>query len=143
MKAGSKDPVINKGFVDHAGQESFHAHVYFEHAKAIVASNPQHKDYLADQVIEAVADFKMPGHHMFPELQNDAPKWAKKFGFPYNLLLKELYLGLVELVGQEGVGKAIRAYASRNQMPWHLKAMLLAAKPLSNERLGKLAASRV
>lgn len=143
MKTGSRDSVINKGFTDLAGQESFHAHVYYEDAKAIVAANPQHKDYLADQVIEAVADFILPGHHMFPELQKDAPKWAKQFGFPYKLLLKELYLGLVELVGQEGVGKAIRAYASRNKMPWHLKAMLLASKPFSNERLGKFAASRV
>jgi len=143
MKTGSGDPVINKGFTDLAGQESFHAHVYYEHAKAIFESNPQHKDYLADQVIEAVAGFILPGHHMFPELQKDAPKWAKKFGFPYKLLLKELYLGLEELIEQEGVGKAIRAYASRNEMPWHLKAMLLAAKPLSNERLAKFAASRV
>lgn len=143
MKTGSGDPVINKGFTDLAGQESFHAHVYYEHAKAIFESNPQHKDYLADQVIEAVADFKLPGHHMFPELQKDSPKWAKRLGFPYKLLLKELYLGLEGLVGQEGVGKAIRAYASRNEMPWHLQALFLLARPLSNERLGKLAASRV
>lgn len=143
MKAGSKDPVINKGFTDHAGQESFHAHVYYEDAKAIFAANPQHKDYLADQVIEAVADFILPGHYMFPELQKDSPKWAKSLGFPYKLLLKELYLGLEGLVGQEGVGKAIRAYASRNEVPWHLKAMLLAAKPFSNERLAKFAGAKV
>jgi hypothetical protein len=143
MIAGSGDPVVNKAFKDHAGQESFHAHVYYENAKAIIASNPQYKDILTNQVIEAVADFIMPGHHMFPKLQKEAPKWAKEFGFPNKLLLKELYLGLEGLVGQEGVGKAIRAYASRNEMPWHLKAMLLAAKPFSNKRLAKFAASRV
>jgi len=65
----------------------------------------------------------MPGHHMVPELQPDAPKWAKKFGFPHQVLFRDISEGLVEMVGHKGLGEIVLSYGAKN-LPWYLKVPL-------------------
>lgn len=145
MKQHAGEPVLSKILNDVGKQENFHRYVYFKGAKTILEHEPSRKK----EVIETVTNFTMPGHHMVPELQPDAPKWAKKFGFHLRPLFREISEGLVELVGHKGLGEIITSYGVKN-LPWYLSAPITPIKiigkaPLlpTNHIIGRVASKIV
>ena len=141
MQQHAGDPLLSKILNDVGKQENFHRYVYLTGAKTILKHEPSRKK----EVIKTVTNFTMPGHHMAPELQRDAPKWAKQFNFPLHLLLRDISKGLVEMVGHEGLGEIILSYGAKN-LPWYLKAPLAPLKivakspiPPTHRIVGKLA----
>ncbi|EKD64553.1 MAG: hypothetical protein ACD_50C00344G0004 [uncultured bacterium] len=138
----AKDPVLRQVLIDIAKQENFHRHVYFEGAKTTLEHNPD----AAKEVVDTVAEFIMPGQIMAPDLQQEAPRWAKKFNFSTRQLMREQASGLIELIGHEGLGESAIAYGVNNA-PWYIKGPLAPLKKLDNARVyhlfGKLADSAV
>lgn len=138
MQSATRDPVLKQVLNDVAKQENFHRHIYFEGAKATLEHNPNS----AKEVIETVAEFIMPGYEMAPELQAEAPRWARKFNFSSRTLLREQASGLIELIGHEGLGESAIAYGVSNA-PWYIKGPLIPLNALHNPRVyhlfGKLA----
>lgn len=61
------------------------------------------------EVVKTLANFQMPGHHMVPELQREAPKLAKQMGLPVGALRHELKTGLVKLGGYKGLSRVVLA----------------------------------
>lgn len=110
MASATDNPVIKKVLTDISTQENFHRFIYFQGAKSTLANNPN----LSRQVVETVGEFVMPGYVMAPELQPEAPRWAKKFNFPTSTLLHEEVTGLLGLVGHQGLGKSLIAYGAKN-----------------------------
>ena len=141
MQQHAQDPLLSQILNDVGKQENFHRFVYLTGAKTILKHEPSR----IKEVIETVKDFEMPGHHMVPELQPNAPKWAEKFGFPRQVLFRDIFEGLIEMVGHEGLGEIVLSYGAKN-LPWYLKAPLIplniVAKspiPPTNRIVGKLA----
>ncbi len=123
MQQHAADPLLSQILNDVGKQENFHRFVYFTGAKTILKHHPDGKR----EVIEAAANFTMPGHYMVPELQPQSTKWAKQFEFPFRTLYQDISKGLVELVGHEGLGEIILSYGAKN-LPWYLKAPLAPLK---------------
>jgi len=138
MLSATEDPVLKQILNDIAKQENFHRHVYFEGAKATLDHNPN----ASQEVVQTVAEFIMPGEVMAPELQREAPRWARKFNFSSYDLMREQATGLVELIGYEGLGKSAIAYGINNA-PWYIRGPLTTLNKLNNSRtyhlFGKLA----
>ena len=123
------DPVMSQILADIARQENFHRHIYLSGVRTILKHQPQRKK----EVIEAVTEFVMPGHHMAPELQAKAPAWSVKFGFQLRPLMKDLISGIVEFAGHNGLGQASIQYGAKNAIQWYFKPIVFllapAAKP--------------
>ena len=120
MQSATFDPVLKRVLNDIARQENFHRHVYLEGAETILKHNPN----AGGEVVEAVAEFIMPGEHMVPELNREAPRWAKKFNFQARTASRDRIDALVSMIGHKGLGKAIIAYLAKNRTtPWHMKAL--------------------
>lgn len=138
MLSATQDPVLKKLLNDIAKQENFHRHVYFEGAKTTLEYNPN----ASQEVVQTVAEFIMPGKVMAPELQREAPRWAKRFNFSSREFLREQASGLVELIGHEGLGKSAIAYGANNA-PWYIKGPLIPLNKLNSSRVyhlsGKIA----
>ena len=121
------DPVMLKILADIARQENFHRHVYLTGAKTILKHQPQRKG----EVVTAVAEFLMPGHHMAPDWQPKAPLWSEKFNFPLKQVIRDIARGMVELTGHRGLGQATILYGARNQIHWYLRPVVAILYPLS------------
>lgn len=120
MQSATPDPVLNKVLNDIAKQENFHRYIYLGGAKSTLEHNPN----AAKEVVEAVAEFIMPGEHMVPELNREAPRWARKFNFSSRTALRDRIIGLVDLIGHTGLGKATIAYLAKNDaVTWYMKAL--------------------
>ena len=142
MQSATEDPVLKQILNDIAKQENFHRHVYFEGAKNTLKYNP----HVSREVVETVAEFIMPGNEMTPELQLQAPRWARRFNFSSRDLLREQASGLVELIGHEDMARSVIAYGVNNA-PWYIKAPLTPLNKLNSPRVyhlfGKLAEAAV
>ena len=121
------DPVLLRIVADVAKQENFHRHVYLTGAKTILKYAPHRKG----EVVAAMAEFLMPGHHMVPDLQPLAGQWASKFNFQFRRVLHDLCEGLVELTGYNGLGQATVLYASRHKLPWFVNMVVRPLAPLA------------
>ena len=121
------DPVMLKILADIAKQENFHRHVYLTGAKTILKHQPQRKS----EVVTAVAEFLMPGHHMAPDWQPKAPLWSEKFNFPLKQVIRDIARGMVELTGHRGLGQATILYGARNEIHWYLRPIVAILYPLS------------
>lgn len=141
MQKHAGDPLLSEILNDVGKQENFHRHIYLTGANTILKHDPSR----IREVIETVKSFEMPGHYMVPELQPQAPKWAEQFGFPRQVLFRDIAEGIIGMVGHKGLGEIILSYGSKN-LPWYLKAPLAplyaASKspiPPTNLFVGKLA----
>ena len=121
------DPVMVKILADIAKQENFHRHVYLTGAKTVLKHQPERKG----EVVTAVAEFLMPGHHMAPDWQPKAPVWSEKFNFPLKQVIHDIAHGMVELTGHRGLGQATILYGARNDIHWYLKPLVAVLRPLS------------
>ena len=121
------DPVMVRILADIAKQENFHRHVYLTGAKTILKHQPERKG----EVVTAVAEFLMPGHHMAPDWQPKAPLWSEKFNFPLKQVIRDIARGMVELTGHRGLGQATILYGARNQIHWYLRPIVAILYPLS------------
>lgn len=121
------DPVMVKILADIARQENFHRHVYLTGAKTVLKHQPERKG----EVVTAVAEFLMPGHHMAPDWQPKAPVWSEKFNFPLKGVIHDIAHGMVELTGHRGLGQATILYGARNDIHWYLKPIVAILYPLS------------
>lgn len=121
------DPVMVKILADIAKQENFHRHVYLTGAKTVLKHQPERKG----EVVTAVAEFLMPGHHMAPEWQPKAPLWSEKFNFPFRGVIRDIARGLVELTGHRGLGQAAILYGTRNNIHWYLRPMVALLRVLA------------
>ena len=121
------DTVLAKILGDIAKQENFHRHVYLTGAKTILKHSPHRKD----EVVSAVAEFLMPGHHMAPNWQPKAPTWAMKFNFSVKNLIKDIVRDLHNLTGFYGVGQATIQYGYKNVSKWYLRPVVKALAPMS------------
>ena len=121
------DPVMLKILADIAKQENFHRHVYLTGAKTILKHQPERKG----EVMSAVAEFIMPGHHMAPDWQPKAPVWSKKFKFPLKQVIHDIAHGMVFLTDYRGLGQATILYGARNTIHWYLKPLVAVLRPLS------------
>jgi len=91
-------------------QENFHRYVYFMGMKATLKYFPQR---FGKDVVHTLVNFQMPGHHMCPKLQAEAPQLAKEMGLPVGKLRSELGRGLVEVAGKKGVTQVILALGAK------------------------------
>lgn len=139
MLSRARDPTLKTILNDIAKQENFHRHVYFQGAKTTLEYNPN----VSREVVEAVSQFVMPGHHMTPDLQRLAPYWAKKFSFPSGTLLLNRVNGLVELIGYEGLGEAIIAYGAKGATPWYVKAPLYPLSMLNSSHANHIIGKKI
>ena len=114
------DPVMVQILADIAKQENFHRHVYLTGAKTILKHQPERKG----EVVTAVAEFLMPGHHMAPEWQPKAPVWSEKFNFPLKGVIRNIARGMIELTGYRGLGQATILYGARNDIHWYLRPIV-------------------
>lgn len=114
------DPVMVKILADIAKQENFHRHVYLTGAKTVLKHQPERKG----EVVSAVAEFLMPGHHMAPDWQPKAPVWSEKFNFPLKGVIHDIAHGMVELTGHRGLGQAAILYGARNDIHWYLRPVV-------------------
>lgn len=131
MQSATLDPILKNILNDIAKQENFHRHVYLEGAKVTLEHNPTS----SKEVVEAVAEFIMPGHDMVPDLQPHAPRWAKKFNFQFGTEQRDRVDGLVDLIGHEGLGEATIAYLAENDnAPWYLKIPFIPLNKLHSSR---------
>ena len=121
------DPVLVKILGDIAKQENFHRHIYLSGAKTVLKYSPERKE----EVVAAVAEFLMPGHHMAPDWQPKAPVWSVKFKFPLRRLIRDIVRDLVDLTGYKGLGQAAILYGSKNTIHWYFKPLVMAITPLS------------
>ena len=121
------DPVLAKIVGDIAKQENFHRYVYLSGAKTVLKYAPHRKS----EVINTVAEFLMPGHHMAPELQPKAPAWALKFNLSFRKLFHEICATLVDLIGYKGLGQTAVLYGTLHQIPWYFKVPGTVLTPLS------------
>ena len=94
------DPVLVKILTDVMSQENFHRYIYFMGMKATLKYFPQR---FGKDVVHTLVNFQMPGHHMCPELQAEAPRLAKEMGLPIRKLRHELSDGIVEVAGKKGL----------------------------------------
>ena len=121
------DPVMVKILADIAKQENFHRHVYLTGAKTVLKHQPERKG----EVVTAVAEFLMPGHHMAPDWQPKAPVWSEKFNFPLKGVIHDIAHGMVELTGHRGLGQAAILYGARNHIHWYLRPIVALLRLLS------------
>ena len=121
------DPVMVKILADIAKQENFHRHVYLTGAKTVLKHQPERKG----EVVTAVAEFLMPGHHMAPDWQPKAPIWSEKFNFPLKGVIHDIAHGMVELTGHRGLGQAAILYGARNHIHWYLRPIVALLRLLS------------
>lgn len=121
------DPVMLQILSDIAKQENFHRHIYLTGAKTILKYQPERKG----EVVTAVAEFLMPGHHMAPDWQPKAPVWSEKFNFPLKQVIHDIARGIVELTGHRGLGQAAILYGWRNSIHWYLRPLVALLYPLS------------
>ena len=121
------DPVMVKILADIAKQENFHRHVYLTGAKTVLKHQPERKG----EVVTAVAEFLMPGHHMAPDWQPKAPVWSQKFNFPLKGVIHDIAHGMVELTGHRGLGQAAILYGARNHIHWYLRPIVALLRLLS------------
>ena len=121
------DPVMVKILADIAKQENFHRHVYLTGAKTVLKHQPERKG----EVVTAVAEFLMPGHHMAPDWQPKAPIWSEKFNFPLKGVIHDIAHGMVELTGHCGLGQAAILYGARNHIHWYLRPIVALLRLLS------------
>ncbi len=121
------DPVMVRILADIAKQENFHRHVYLTSAKTVLKHQPERKG----EVVTAVAEFLMPGHHMAPDWQPKAPLWSQKFNFPMKGVIHDIAHGMVELTGYRGLGQATILYGARNNIHWYLKPAVALMRVLS------------
>jgi len=94
------DPVLVRILTDVMSQENFHRYIYFMGMKATLKYFPQR---FGKDVVHTLVNFQMPGHHMCPELQAEAPRLAKEMGLPIRKLRHELSDGIVEVAGKKGL----------------------------------------
>lgn len=104
------DPVLVKILTDVMSQENFHRYVHFMGTKAKLKYFPER---FGKDVVHTLVNFQMPGHHMCPELQRDAPQLAKEMGLPFGKLRHELKSGIVELAGYKGLSQVILALGAK------------------------------
>ena len=121
------DPVMVKILADIAKQENFHRHVYLTGAKTVLKHQPERKG----EVVTAVAEFLMPGHHMAPDWQPKAPVWSEKFNFPLKGVIHDIAHGMVSLTGYRGLGQAAILYGVRNDIHWYLRPVVALLRLLS------------
>jgi len=126
-KENPADPVLLKILSDIAKQENFHRHIYLSGVKTVLKYAPERKG----EVIEATAEFLMPGHHMAPEWQSKAPQWSVKFNFRVRSLLHDVTRDLVVLTGYKGLGQATIMYGSSHSIHWYLRPLVMLLNPLS------------
>lgn len=100
------DPVLVKILTDVMSQENFHRYIYFMGMKATLKYFPQR---FGKDVVHTLTNFQMPGHHMCPELQAEAPRLAKEMGLPVGKLRRELSRGIFELAGRKGQSQVVLA----------------------------------
>ncbi len=128
-----------------AKEENFHRYIYFEGIRELLNEDPTR----VKQVVRAVAEFEMPGHHMAPEYQVKAPNWAQMLKFPYRVVFGDIASGLRELIGYRGLGQSIIGYVKRNEMSnlikWPVQAVDWTIRPrsLPATLLGRIATSLV
>ena len=122
------DPVLVKIVGDIAKQENFHRHIYLSGVRTVLKHAPQRKR----EVINAVAEFLMPGHAMAPEWQPRAPAWGRKFGFSLKRLAHDISQELIKLTGYSGLGQGAILYATRNSMPLWVKIPATLVAPFAH-----------
>lgn len=104
------DPVLVKILTDVEKQENFHRYIYFMGIKATLKYFPQR---FGKEVVHTLVNFQMPGHHMVPELQAEAPQLAKEMGLPIGALRHELKSGIVDLAGYKGLSRVVLALGAK------------------------------
>lgn len=111
------------------GQEMCHRQMYASVAKIIVENSSKDR---TDEIIRTLAEFAMPGHKMVdPRLQEEAGKWAKKFGFPFWETFRSLIIpDIVEMIGSKNLGKAGIAYLTGHDVPLPLKSLAVVGSAL-------------
>ncbi len=135
MMHNTEDPVLRRVLGDLASQEMFHHRVAGQFMRAVAT---------AEDVVQTICEFKMPGHVTSPELQQRSTGWAHELGFDFNRMRRVLGNGIVELAGYQGLGRVITSELLRNQAPQPWRAVLSVAdrihNPLLNYLEGRVAA---
>ena len=124
---GESDPVLIQMLGDIAKQENFHRHMYLSGVKTILQHAPERKG----EVVRALAEFVMPGHHMAPDLQPRSAEWAEKFNLSLRGMVREIVNGVIEVIGYKGLGQTASLYGVLHSSPWHIKLLVTLLRPLS------------
>lgn len=135
MMHNTKDPVLREVLGDLASQEMFHHRVAGQFMRAVAT---------AEDVVQTIREFKMPGDVTSPELQQAASGSAYELGFDFSRMRQTLGNGIVELAGYQGLGRVITSEPVRNQTPQPLREVLSVAdrihNPVINYLEGRIAA---
>lgn len=135
MMHNTEDPVLRKVLGDLASQEMFHHRVAGQFMRAVAT---------AEDVVQTIREFKMPGDVTSPELQQRASGSAHELSFDFSRMRHALGNGIVELAGYQGLGRVITSEPVRNQALQPLRAVLSFAdrihNPVINYLEGRVAA---
>lgn len=135
MRKNTQDPVLKEALADLAAQEMFHSWIYDAFRKGVATP---------EDTVEAIENFRMPGHITSPELQQRSAGWARELGFDFQRMHHVLATGIVEQAGYQGLGKIATSELIRNDAPPPLRIVLSVADRLHNPRIhylkGRIAA---
>ncbi len=121
------DMVLVRILGDVAKQENFHRFVYLSGIRTVLKHAPQRKW----EVVSAASEFLMPGHHMAPSMQKQAPHWSAKFGFSHRQLARDIVADMITITGYRGLAQAAIGYAVKNEVYWYLKIPGVLLAPFS------------
>ena len=121
------DMVLVKVLGDVAKQENFHRYIYLCGIRTILKHAPERKW----EVVSTVGEFLMPGHHMTPEMQTQAPQWSEKVGFSHRKLGYDIVGEMIALTGYNGLAQASLRYAKTHDVFWYLKVPGVVLSPFS------------
>lgn len=144
LKRNTQDKTLQAIFRDLAKQENFHGMVQLAGLKSVLKHNPHISSWIKEQIISAMAEFKMPGNVMVPEHQA-ALAQDRSFTFSIPNLLKQLAKEFIPLVGYDGLGKAALSYAINDPekvIPSYiskLRPLLVGLQAINNSFLNTLA----